>query len=195
MRFHLVRPNIHRSRPDREGGIICQGPQPVTIPAFGHDRCAPLEITILSAADLRAPCVGLSGAMRTSTQPAGPHRVGPRSGLDDELPDLVARYPHAYVREDLMEVLQFRFAPLLLDDPSVLPQASKVKGLVDAGQNDKRCLRRCGWQLFEIWCSFFALAHDNDPRWRRKNAYLRRVVGARSRKGPARQHQGGGCGR
>ena len=97
MRFHLVRPNIHRSRPDREGGIICQGPQPVTIPAFGHDRCTPLEITILSAADLRAPCVGLSGAMRTSTQPAGPHRVGngPRSGLDDELPDLVAGDTHA----------------------------------------------------------------------------------------------------
>ena len=50
---------------------------------LGHDRCAPLEITILSAAD--------PGALHVC--------------VDDELPNYVAGDPHADVREDLVEIL------------------------------------------------------------------------------------------
>ena len=98
---------------------------------LGHDRCAPLEITILSAAD-----------------PGAPHVC-----VEDKLPDDVAGDPHADVREDLVEILKLSLAPLLLDNSTVLTKTSEIEGLVYARQNNEGCLARGRWELFEIWSS------------------------------------------
>ena len=83
------------------------------MPTLGHHSRIPLEFGVLRITNLAASHVG----------------------VNNKLPDLVAGDTHADIRKNSMGILQFRFAPLLPHDPSVLPEASDIEGLVYARQN------------------------------------------------------------
>ena len=104
---------------------------PIPVASLCHHSSVPLELGVLSVPNLRTP----------------------RISIDNELPHLVACHAQTYIGEDLMEVLQLRFAPLLLDDPSILTKTSEIEGLVYAMQDNEGCLARGRWELFEIWSS------------------------------------------
>ena len=74
---------------------------PIPVASLCHHSSVPLELGVLSVPNLRTP----------------------RISIDNELPHLVACHAHTYIGEDLMEVLQLRLAPVLIDDPSVLTKA------------------------------------------------------------------------
>ena len=69
--------------------------------------------------------------------------------VDDKLSDRIACPPERYISKHLVKLIQLRLSTCILDNPSVLPENTKVEALNSRENNEGR-LTTGGRQLLEV---------------------------------------------